>query len=314
MRNRLIALWTAALLLLAPVAGLVPTAQAAPVLTTTPATGPRIPVLSDAGTLSCTPGTPGCVCTGPRCRIVVTPVVPGDPGDPGRPGIPAPGPGLPGPGPTPGDPGDEPPPPIVLPPPGEIWEPCAIGQTPPPGFVCPTDPIPVDPANPDPPPLPDPPSQAEIMQLVAELNLPDPEIGSAPCSGSGCMGAVGLPVWLWTQPWQTYTDTAVIRIYEITLTATPIQVDWSMGDGSVVTCTNAGTPYLVGYGVTDSPTCGYKYMRTSDNQPGLAYTLGATMTYQVTWSGVVSGQTTTTTTQNTPVRIGEIQTVINYQD
>lgn len=150
------------------------------------------------------------------------------------------------------------------------------------------------------------------MQLIAELQLPTPEIGSAPCSGSGCMGAVGMPVWLWTQPWQTYSDTAAIRIYELTLTATPVRVDWSMGDGSVISCTSAGTPYQTSYGITESPTCGYMYERTSANQPGQAYTLGATLTYEVTWSGVVSGSTMHTLSDSVPVRIGEYQTVITY--
>lgn len=267
---------------------------------------PRGLVFSTAGTPSgCDPVTnPNCVCDGSTCMIVV-PITP-PPVDPGPGPVDPEPPGPPG-GP-PGDPGPGDPPPIALPPPGEIWEPCAIGQPPPPGFVCPA---PGEPA-PDPgEPLPPPPTEAEILELVAQLDLPAPEIGSAPCSGPGCMGAVGLPVWLWTQPWQTYSDTAAVRVYEVTLTATPAYVDWTLGDGTVLRC-GEGTPYLVSYGIVESPTCGHIYERTSADLPGQAYTLTGRFTWDVSWSGVVSGSTTTTTEQSVPVRIGEYQTVITY--
>lgn len=279
-----------------------------PGMVMTAAAAPRGLVFSTETTSGCDPATnPDCVCTGRTCVIVVPINPPGDGGGSGDPRPPV-EPGDPG-GPGDGGGGSVPPPPEVLPPPEEIWDACASGVAPPPGFVCPDDgePLP-DPAE----PLPPPPTEAEVLQLVSELQLPEPQVGSAPCSGPGCMGAVGMPVWLWTQPWQSVTDTATIRIYELTLTATPVRIDWSMGDGSVVSCTSAGTPYLTSYGITESPTCGYTYERTSANQPGQAYTLEATLTYQVTWSGVVSGSTQHTLSDSAPVRIGEYQTVITH--
>lgn len=115
------------------------------------------------------------------------------------------------------------------------------------------------------------------------------------------MGAVGMPVWLWT---------VTVRGYLITVTATPSRVDWDMGDGVGVTCTTAGTPYDPSYGLAPSPDCGHIYQVISASRPGQAHPVTATMTWQVTWSGDATGTTVTTTTDSTQIRIGEYQTVI----
>lgn len=262
----------------------------------------------------CDPATnPDCVCEDGRCRVIIQPV---DPGTPGDPGTPSPPPGTdppPGADPPPGGGGgDDPEPPPGIDPAewGRIYTLCAGLFTPgTPEFTeCLYGPAP-DPGG---PPPPAPPSEAEILQLVAELDLPEPGIGSAPCTGPGCMGAVGMPVWLWTAPWSTYTDSASIRGYTVVLTATPSHIDWDLGDGTALRC-GQGTPYDTSYGITSSPTCGHTYHVTSADQPAQAYPITATMTWNVTWSGAAAGSTTTSTTQTVPVRIGEYQTVITYQ-
>lgn len=162
-------------------------------------------------------------------------------------------------------------------------------------------------ANPKAPAQP-PPTVAELAAAaVATLKLPNPEIGSAPCTGPDCMGAVGVPVWLWTQPWTPKTTTAAIRGTRITATAKMTKVTWAMGDGATVTCNDAGTPYQDVYGFKKSPDCGYLYTKTSANEPGMRYPLTATATWIVTWTGDEVGATTTTTLATVRVMIGEYQ-------
>lgn len=285
------------------------TPLALPATATASTPPPRTFTTTDADAApACDPSSnPRCVCPpgGGGCRIIV-PIEP-PPSEPG------PGPvdppstppiGGPGPGPGPG--------PVEPPPPGDGddrvgW---CVGQGLLPGTpefeecLNPPDP----PEDGEPPPVP-PPTAGEVIELIAELQLPTPEIGSAPCSGGTCMGAVGLPVWLWTQPWETRHDSITIRGYTLTLTATPTQVHWSMGDGGAVTCTTAGIPYYASYGITHSPECGYMYTTTSAAYPGQAFTLEATMTYRVEWSGIISGSIDHTMTSSIPIRIGEYQTV-----
>ncbi len=141
-------------------------------------------------------------------------------------------------------------------------------------------------------------------KALSLLVPPVPAIGSAPCHEAGCKGAVGVPVWLWTQPWTTETATATAGPYTVTATATPTQVVWTLGDGQQITCTTPGTAYDLKYGFTDSPDCGARYQKVGN------HALTATMTYRVDWRGADQGSDVVTTTSSVPVRIGEYQVVI----
>src|SRR6201999_2506 len=59
-------------------------------------------------------------------------------------------------------------------------------------------------------------------------------------------------------------------------------VVWDMGDGHSITCQNPGTSFSGGS--ADSPTCGYRYLGPSRNQPGGVYTVTATTHWLVTWA------------------------------
>jgi hypothetical protein len=79
----------------------------------------------------------------------------------------------------------------------------------------------------------------------------------------------------------------------------------------VVTCNSAGTPYQDSFGKADSPDCGYRYAHTSVGQPNNAYTVSATSHWAINWNG--SGQAGTINldlTQNTQIRIGEMQVLV----
>ncbi|MCA0328478.1 MAG: hypothetical protein LCI03_01080 [Actinobacteria bacterium] len=85
-----------------------------------------------------------------------------------------------------------------------------------------------------------------------------------------------------------------------------------MGDGHSVTCTSPGTPYTTSRGATASPTCGYVYESSSASQPDHAYTVVATTTWEVTWTGGgQSGVITTTRVSTTTVRIAELQVLVS---
>lgn len=140
----------------------------------------------------------------------------------------------------------------------------------------------------------------------AKLKLPNPKMGTAPCTGEGCVGRVGVPTWFWTQAWTSTSVSATAGPHTVTITAQPSKVVWSLGDGQAVTCTSAGTKYEEWRGFTSSPDCGlpngYKTMGH--------YTVTATMTWQVSWSGAIDGSETMTTSDSAQVAIGEVQAIV----
>ncbi len=158
------------------------------------------------------------------------------------------------------------------------------------------------PGTPAPPPI----TAAQVAQMArAMITLDKPAIGSAPCTDTGCMGAVGVPVWLWVDGGlPTRTATASAGGLSVTVTATMASVDWNMGDGNVVHCNTAGTPYDRSIGWADSPDCGYRY-----SQPGY-YPLTATGRWRIAFTGDYNATTTVNTTSTVQVHIGEYQTTI----
>jgi hypothetical protein len=100
----------------------------------------------------------------------------------------------------------------------------------------------------------------------------------------------------------------------VTAVATPTSVSWSMGDGSTVTCTGAGTPFQPG---TDpkapSPDCGHTYRTSSASQASQAFPVTATVHWTVTWSGAGQGGTfpDMTTTGNAAFLVAEAQALNN---
>jgi hypothetical protein len=160
---------------------------------------------------------------------------------------------------------------------------------------------------------------AAAAQLISTFQLRGIDIGMAPEVNPAWghrRSYVGIPIWLWVenpQPltWGPYSQTATLGGQTITATAKVTSLRWSMGDGSVKVCGTTGTPYTSGYGVTDSPTCGYRYHSTSASQPGDRYTVTATSQWVVTWTSAsgASGTVNVTTTSSVPLEVNELQTV-----
>lgn len=131
------------------------------------------------------------------------------------------------------------------------------------------------------------PAPAVLAQLaVRYLRLPDPVIRSSPAPGA--LQLTRLPTWLWVAPaaWHPQSKTARVPGASVTATATPVSASWQMGDGKTVTCPGPGTPYAWGDNpASPSPTCGHTYTRSSAGQPGAAFQVTVTITWDITWTG-----------------------------
>lgn len=144
------------------------------------------------------------------------------------------------------------------------------------------------------------------QRAIADLPITGPAIGIAPDPAG--TGLVGLPVWIWTaetaETWGPVSATASVPGLSVTATATARYIDWSMGDGDTVRCTEPGTPYEGSYGMSESPDCGHRYDRADD------YTVTGTTTWDITWTvdgGGASGTLTVTRDSTTEITIEEAQ-------
>ena len=163
------------------------------------------------------------------------------------------------------------------------------------------------------------PTPREVAQVaIDQMNLAAIDIGIAPEPGPNSVGLVGMPVWMWARAPDQHTFgpiTASATAGGITITATAkvLHVTWQMGDGTEVVCATAGTPYEPSYGRKHSPDCGHTYEKSSARENDEAYTITATSSWVVTWSG--AGQTGTIRldglTRSTQIQIGEAQVLVN---
>jgi hypothetical protein len=136
-------------------------------------------------------------------------------------------------------------------------------------------------------PPPVPPAPGVLAQLaVRYLILPSPVIRSSPAPGD--LQLTRLPVWLWINPaaWEPESKTASVPGESVTATATPVTATWRTGDGATVTCHGPGIPYSSRYAPSSSsPDCGHTYTTSSAAQPGGAYHVTVTITWDITWTG-----------------------------
>ncbi len=92
----------------------------------------------------------------------------------------------------------------------------------------------------------------------------------------------GIDTWMWIDAadWQPVSASASIPGMSATVTATPTQVTWDMGDGSApVVCDGPGTPYDPERPPADQTSdCTYRYQRRG------SYPASATVRWEITWS------------------------------
>ena len=173
--------------------------------------------------------------------------------------------------------------------------------------------------SPDPPPNSGAgPTPREVAQIAVErMSLRAIDIGITPEAREGSIGIVGMPVWMWAaNPGSSTVGpiTASASAGGITVTATAEihRITWDMGDGTVVRCTTAGTPYQAVFGMATSPDCGHVYERSSSRENGSRYTVTATSNWVITWAG--AGQTGTIRldglTRSVAIAVGEAQVLV----
>ncbi len=134
-------------------------------------------------------------------------------------------------------------------------------------------------------PAPPPPPAAVALQAEKQVPLASPTIDTAPPLNSEQL--VNVAAWLWIDPasWKPLQASATIDGVSASATATPEKVVWSTGDGSTLTCDGPGTPYdAADPGATSD--CTYTWTTSSADEPNGAFTLTATIYWQVTWVAV----------------------------
>lgn len=150
------------------------------------------------------------------------------------------------------------------------------------------------------------------QQAFDQTTIPLPGIGLSPPVGVDQV--VNIPTWLWVDAFQPVSATASVGSVSVTVTARPVRVDWSMGNGESVTCPNGGTPYdRSRLAEAQRTSCSYTYRRSSASRAAGAFSVRATSVWRVTWaaSGVSASGDFGLVSRSTDVsvRVAEIQTL-----
>ncbi len=155
--------------------------------------------------------------------------------------------------------------------------------------------------------------RALAERAAAALRLPAPLIRTSPTGDH----VTQLPSWLWisAEQWQPRQVSASAGPVTSTVTATPSSVTWDMGNGDRVDCDGPGRPYQARFaGTPEATDCRYTYRHSSANQPGAAYELTATITWDLSWSatGAAGGGDLGTVPMSAtqPVRVSEVQALV----
>lgn len=153
---------------------------------------------------------------------------------------------------------------------------------------------------------------AVAQQAFDRAQIPLPGVHLNPPEGTDQV--VNVETWLWVDNFRAVSATASTGSVSVTVTAQPVRVDWSMGNGDTVSCPSGGTPYDNGRPPNSQRThCSYTYRRSSASSPAGTFTMRAITRWHVTWvaTGVNAsgdlgflGRTT-----DIIIRVAEIQTV-----
>ncbi|MFC4905692.1 hypothetical protein [Actinomadura gamaensis] len=124
--------------------------------------------------------------------------------------------------------------------------------------------------------LPEKPAKVPTADVAAmawdSFELPPPRPHTSPSGRSW----VSLPTYLWidASAWKPRLARASVDGQTVTMTGTPLRVDWSTGEAAT-TCDGPGTPYHRG---GPPSTCAYTYRRAT------SATVTATVYYTVNWT------------------------------
>lgn len=123
--------------------------------------------------------------------------------------------------------------------------------------------------------------EAVAYAARADFSLPSPVISMSPSGDTPIL--VQVPVWMWiaSDAWGPEAATATVPGGSVTVSATPTDVSWQMGDGTTVSCDGPGTAYnpRVHDPAAESPDCGHTYTATSAENE-----VTAAVSWAVSWS------------------------------
>jgi hypothetical protein len=162
------------------------------------------------------------------------------------------------------------------------------------------------------------------QQVVKTMSFVAPQLGLSPyVQSANHVGIVNVPIWMWvTDPGPTttgpQTKTAALGGVSITATGTVDHIDWSMGAGQTVTCKGAGTPFTrsmaAGKSLKDvpsSPTCGFKYAKSSRCVKSGSYNVTATAYWTVHWTGGgMQGDIPLNFSRSIPLQVTDLRPVL----
>ncbi|MFG1911600.1 hypothetical protein [Kribbella sp. NPDC048928] len=160
--------------------------------------------------------------------------------------------------------------------------------------------------------------------VVRTMGFVAPGLGVSPYVQSAQhVGIVNVPVWMWvTDPGPTttgpQTKTATLGGVSITATGRVDHIDWAMGAGKSVTCKGAGTPFTTSMAagkslkaMPSSPTCGFKYTKSSRCTKTGSYTVTATAYWTVHWTGGgMQGDIPLNFSRSLPLQITDLRPVL----
>lgn len=144
------------------------------------------------------------------------------------------------------------------------------------------------------------------QQAAASIPIPAPLMATSPASGRLI---VQVPTWLWINEgwWEPYSATASTGRVSATVTATPVRVVWSTGDGATVSCA-AGMAWQPG-AAENATDCAHTYTTASG---GAGFVLSAAVEIELAWTSNIGESGTLdpiTRTGTQTVQVGEIQAI-----
>lgn len=163
---------------------------------------------------------------------------------------------------------------------------------------------------------------ALVLEATASLDLPGPRLrhlyDSAP--DGRVLGVVRAETWWWTETADPVTARAEDGPLWVEVTADPVSLEVDPGDGAPgVSCPDGGTPYDFARAYHDQEggsDCVHVYQQTSASQAGEAFTVTATLHWEVRWvsGGPISGAGSLpadATTETFGLPVGELQSVVS---
>jgi hypothetical protein len=146
-------------------------------------------------------------------------------------------------------------------------------------------------------------------EALAGLVVADPVVATSPTVGLDQL--VGLESWLWVDDWSAESASATLGGVTSTVSAAPVSLVWSPGDGSEVECDGPGVPWSKGR--SSSGACTHTFSDRSTASGGGVWEASVTVVWDVSWVASTGesgdlGELTTSTAW--PVRVVEAQGVI----